>query len=247
MKIFLDVGAHEGQTLISVLDPKYSFDKIFVFEPVEKLHVKLNKIAAGKNVHLLKYGLWNQDATQKIYSPGTVAGSLFSTHQDVNENNFELCRFVSASEWFKENIRAEDEVYVKLNCEGAEADILLDLLESKEIFKIKNVMIDFDVRKIKGLENSQQHVLDKFEKSHFESYSLCEEIMQGPTAIVRTQGWLDQVGARNSGLRDNTKQVIYWAKMVLTGKRPGYTWELKHLIKKYTPLFLLRLAGARRK
>jgi hypothetical protein len=138
-------------------------------------------------------------------------------------------------------------VYVKLNCEGAEVDILLDLLECREIFKVKNVMIDFDVRKLKGLENSQQYVLDKFKEAHFDSYSVCEEVMQGPTAIVRTQGWLDQVGARNSGIGNNIKQNIYWIKMALSCKRPGYKWELKHHIKRHTPLFILRLAGARRK
>ena len=34
MKIFLDVGGHEGQSLLSVIDPKYAFDRIFVFERI---------------------------------------------------------------------------------------------------------------------------------------------------------------------------------------------------------------------
>jgi FkbM family methyltransferase len=247
MKIFIDVGAHEGETLLSVLDPKYSFDKIFVFEPVEKLHAKLNKIAAQrKNVNLLKYGLWNKNTTQKIYSPGTVAGSLFAAHQDVDKNDFELCEFVNASEWFDKNIGNQDEVYVKLNCEGAEADILLDLLKSKEIFKIKDVMIDFDVRKVKGLENTRQDVLDEFKKAGFTSYSLCEDVMTGPSSITRIQNWLDTAGANKTDIKSQIKQSFYWIKMVILNKRPGYYWEFKHFIKFYTPLFLLKLIGARR-
>ena len=46
MKIFLDVGGHEGQTLNSLFDPKYSFDKIYVFEPAKILHTKLKAIAS---------------------------------------------------------------------------------------------------------------------------------------------------------------------------------------------------------
>ncbi|MDF2434011.1 MAG: hypothetical protein JWP44_3642 [Mucilaginibacter sp.] len=248
MKIFLDVGGHEGQTLTGVLDPKYSFDKIFVFEPVKGLHVKLNKIAAGKrNINLLQYGLWNKNTTQQIYSPGTVAGSVFKDHEDVKENDFEMCQFVNASEWFNKNITIRDEVYVKLNCEGAEADILLDLLKSKEIFKIKDVMIDFDVRKIKGLERIRQNVLSSFKSENFNSYSLCENVMVGPTNLTRIQNWLDYKGANKTDLSSKVKQLFYWFKMSFSGNRPGYEWEFKHFIKRHMPLVLIKLIGARRK
>ena len=36
MKIFLDVGAHKGQTLKIALEEKYGFDKIYCFEPVSE-------------------------------------------------------------------------------------------------------------------------------------------------------------------------------------------------------------------
>ncbi len=105
---------------------------IYAFEPVKRLHAKLKKVTAGrKNITLLEYGLLNKNIIQKIYSPGTLAGSIFTGHQGVDENSFELCQFVNASEWFEKIINKDDEVYVKLNCEGAEADILLDLLKSK--------------------------------------------------------------------------------------------------------------------
>lgn len=248
MKIFLDVGAHEGQSLSAVLDPKYGFNKIFAFEPVKKLHGKLSEIAADKkNIALLEYGLWNENTTKKIYSPGTLAGSLFSGHQDVNENDFELCQFVNASEWFNKNISDDDDVYVKLNCEGAEGDILFDLVKSKEIFKIKNVMIDFDVKKVKGFENTQQDVLDGFENVGFRSYSLCEVVMKGPTHITRIQSWLDSAGANKTDSKSRINQFFYWAKMVILKRRPGYKWELKQIVKSHSPLFLLKLAGVRRK
>ena len=247
MKVFLDIGGHEGQTLLSVLDPKYAFDKIYVFEPVKSLHEKLDIQAAGRqNVTLLQFGLWNKNAQQKIYSPGTLAGSIFSGHTDIDEAKFELCEFVTASEWFAQNIYSDDEVYAKLNCEGAEADILLDLLQSKEIFKIKNVAIDFDVRKVKGLENAQEQVLNSFEKQNFTAYSLCEDAMRGPTHLVRVQSWLDAVGARKPGFGNRLAQSVYWLRTAVSGKRPGYSWELKHAIKSLTPLILLKLTGARR-
>ena len=247
MKVFLDVGAHEGQILSSILDPKYAFDMIYVFEPVKQLHIKLRKLADGRqNITLLKYGLWDKNVTHNIYSPGTVAGSIFTAHQDIDVNVFELCQFVNASEWFNKNINLDDEVYVKLNCEGAEADILNDLMESKEIVKIKDVMIDFDVRKVKGLENMQKEILNKFEEANFKSYSLCEDVMIGPSAITRIQNWLDNAGAKKTDIKSQINQLLYWIKMIVLGQRPGYGWELKHFIKYYTPLLLLKILGAKR-
>jgi hypothetical protein len=32
VKVFLDVGAHEGSSLNVVRDPKYGFDRIYCFE-----------------------------------------------------------------------------------------------------------------------------------------------------------------------------------------------------------------------
>lgn len=247
MKFFLDVGGHEGQTLSGILDPKYEFDKIYVFEPVKDLHVKLNKIANQKsNITLLEYGLWNKNATQKVYSPGSVAASIFMTHQDVDENNFIFCRFVNASEWFNSNVSWNDEVFVKLNCEGSEADILLDLLESGEIHKIKNVMIDFDIRKVKGLEDRQFEIIEKLKKANFISYSICEEVMRGPTHALRIQNWLDHAGANRKGISTATRQFFYWLKMALSGKRPEYWWEIKHFAKAHIPLSVLKYIHARR-
>lgn len=34
MRIFLDVGAHDGQTLAEVLKPEYRFDRVYAFEPM---------------------------------------------------------------------------------------------------------------------------------------------------------------------------------------------------------------------
>jgi hypothetical protein len=45
------------------------------------------------------------------------------------------CSFRRSSEWFCENISPDVVVYLKLNCEGCEVAILLDLLESGEYGK----------------------------------------------------------------------------------------------------------------
>jgi hypothetical protein len=41
VKVFLDVGAHLGETLEAALDPRYAFDRIYCFEPAQTCRAQL--------------------------------------------------------------------------------------------------------------------------------------------------------------------------------------------------------------
>ncbi len=247
MKIFIDIGAHIGQTIQAVLDPKYQFDKIYSFEPVITLHENLKRIAEkDQRITLFNFGLWNQNCTKNIYSPESLGGSLYADHESVSQADYIKCQFKNASEWFAEHIKNTDEVYVKLNCEGAEIEILLDLCASGEIHKITNVAIDFDSRKIPSLKDKDQLILQNFTQIGFTNFSLVEHIMRGPTHLVRIQSWLDQTSAIKKSFYTSVKQLGYVTKSVIRNKRPGFSWELKHWIKKYLPTPLLTMLNARK-
>jgi FkbM family methyltransferase len=155
MKIFLDVGAHIGQTLKIALKPKYGFDKIFCFEPVPECCDRLAKFR-NKKITVCPYGLWDKNKTGRLYAPKTKGASLFKDkfQHKVKSQTVKLAR---ASEWFSLNLKKKDKVYLKLNCEGAECIILNDLIKSGEYKKIRVLMVDFDVRKIP----SQRHLMKK--------------------------------------------------------------------------------------
>jgi hypothetical protein len=110
------------------------------------------------------------------------------------------CHFVRASEFFKAHIPGRATVVVKLNCEGAEVPILDDLADSGEIWKITNVMIDFDTRKVAGREAEADRILAKLDALGFDRYSLCENVMTLPGASHQQHiaQWLD--GLREAGI-----------------------------------------------
>jgi len=76
MKVFLDVGAHEGETVRAVRDPKYRFDRIFCFEPASTCWKAL-EAEADRRVTVLRYGLWNRTCHLPLYEPGSLGGSVF--------------------------------------------------------------------------------------------------------------------------------------------------------------------------
>jgi hypothetical protein len=65
-------------------------------------------------------------------------------------------QLVRAREWFADNLSDGDIVFMKLTCEGAEVDIVEDLLDGDELRTIYNVMITFDVRKSKSLQRRER-------------------------------------------------------------------------------------------
>lgn len=159
MKIFLDVGAFDGDTAKAVLTGNYNFDKIYCFEPVSALAEKIKELKSDK-ICIMNFGLWNQTCTKKLYKSGSNGGSIFKdkfTHA-VDSTDINL---VKASNWFKENIPESSIVYLKLNCEGAECDILDDLIDSGEIRKVTVAMVDFDVRKIPSQKDRETRIRER--------------------------------------------------------------------------------------
>ena len=147
--IFLDVGANTGQTLQAVRDQ--GFEKIVCFEPSRLCWPKLTAMAETVSpqctVQLEKFGLWNKTCEALLLEPGRAGASLWKKDKSVLDTT-ELCLFHRASEWFAEHLTGDETVFLKLNCEGAECDILDDLFDSGEFDKVSYALICFDAHKI---------------------------------------------------------------------------------------------------
>ena len=155
MKVFLDVGAFRGETLKVALHPEFGFDKLYSFEPCSVPYEKLlTDYGQDPRVTHLHFGLWDETGPFKLYGAGTSGGSVFPDKPTFTESGeaahhiYEMCEFVRASDWFQDNVRDEDENWLKLNCEGAECDILDDLRSTGEIDKVDVLAVAWDAEKV---------------------------------------------------------------------------------------------------
>lgn len=190
LKIFLDVGAHIGQTLKIAQEDKYGFDKFYCFEPVVECAAVIKK-GKDKRVTVYEYGLWNRNCSKKIYSPTSKGASLFKDKFRSLVNSQEI-KLVSASKWFKKNLKRNDKVYLKLNCEGAECVILDDLIDSAEYKKIDVLMVDFDVRKIPSQRHLVKEMKAKLKKLGIPKLFYIDEYnLSRGTHSYFTHYWLD--------------------------------------------------------
>jgi FkbM family methyltransferase len=217
VKVFLDVGAHEGSSLHSVRDPKYGFDRIYCFEPAAACWPALDAVTDSR-VHICHFGLWKRTAEQALYDPGSRGASMFED-KFRSKPSGETARFVRASDWFRDNLGAGDEIYVKLNCEGAEADIVEDLLDSGQLARVRAVMIDPDVRKIPSLAHRQRELEERLASSGLTNYFMEEEVMVGETHRDRIQNWLRVAGAEHESPFTRIRQLLYVVTEAARGRR----------------------------
>lgn len=189
-RIFLDVGAHIGTTLAIALESKYKFDKIFCFEPVIECCDRLRK-HKDERITICEYGLWDKNCIKKLYKPGSTGASLFKDKFTREVGSVDI-KLVRASEWFSHNLNMVDEVYLKMNCEGAECVILDDLINSGEYKKIKVLMVDFDVRKILSQKHLMAEMKAKLNKLNIPKVFYIDEYNLGKgTHKYFTHFWLD--------------------------------------------------------
>ena len=218
MKVFIDVGSNKGQTISAIFEPthgfdwsfcKYQFDRIHCFEPVGELHRGLTKNFLDPKIVFYPLGLWKETCEKPLFSPGTQSGSIFSDKENVDPKRSTLCRFVRASDWFRENVDDGDEVYVKLNCEGSEVDIIEDLLDSNEYRKITSLCVAFDVRKIPSQRHREEEIKRRLNECGYNNYIDLDAMRDGLSRREYIQRWLSMAGANRCSLAHRVRHAFY--------------------------------------
>lgn len=189
MRVFLDVGAHEGQTLEEVLEPEYGFDEVHAFEPMPAQHARLVALyGAFPAVYLYRLGLAGETGIRYLYGTNAdMEASIYPTKNDVDATCTTSCMFLRASD-FLATIPGGWDLTVKLNCEGAEVDILDDLITTEAIWRIDRMLVDFDVRKIPGMEHRETEVRKRLADIGYDRYR--DSFPPGATHQDRIRNWL---------------------------------------------------------
>ena len=222
MRIFLDVGAHDGETLDVALNPKWGFDRIDSFEPASSRLKTLRKFR-HKRLSIHDFGLSSQTKNTTLYGAGLLGGSIYSekNYLDVKATSYmEEIKLQSASEWLNKNTTANDEIFLKLNCEGSEADIL-----EKLIFRVKSIYVDFDIRKVPGQAHRQKEIEDKL-KSLQVDFQTPDTL--GAAANTGVEKWLDE---SLSQIDSNMFKKLYFS----TGLYRPFYLTAKNLSLRFLP------------
>jgi FkbM family methyltransferase len=196
-KVYLDIGAHFGETLPAALDPRFGFDVVVCFEPASRCWPRLRR-RRDPRILLCRFGLSNESGRRPLYAAGSVRASVLEEGKTAGAPA-EVVTMARASDWFRTYLGQGDEVYAKVNVEGSECDILEDLLDTKEISKVRSMLVDFDVRRFPSRRHREVEVKDRLAREGVRVVVDARDV-QAETLAARARRWLASEGAEEPAL-----------------------------------------------
>lgn len=157
VRVFVDIGAHYGETLQVALNPKWGFDRIHALEPSSACCSLLRQFR-DKRLNVEATALGSSNSTAPLYGAGLLGASLIRSKKQKaapDDLKSEKVRVRRARDWYRSTIPEGAEVFVKFNCEGSECDIIDDWLEAGLGPRLTSLYIDFDIRKVPGQSHRQ--------------------------------------------------------------------------------------------
>lgn len=184
-RVFLDVGGHTGESVTAALDRRWGFDRIWTFEPTRRCVEVLERIADDR-LTVVPAGWWSEDTEMVIHDPGTLHASIDAAASRAGE--VERCSFLDAARWMSENIDPDDVVWLKLNIEGAEVEVLDRLLTSGEIDKVRHLVVHFDIEKL-GQPDQASAMRTRLDQAGV-PWREASSVMFGRTDTSKVSTWL---------------------------------------------------------
>jgi hypothetical protein len=125
-------------------------------EPSPFCQKYLNKFK-DQRIRIIPFGFGSENKSTILFGSGSVGASIFlekTPYWSVNEK-INILKF---SEWYLDNITKNDLVWIKLNAEGAELEIIQEL-RYVPTRKIVSILISFDVEKIPSLQKEKKELI----------------------------------------------------------------------------------------
>lgn len=158
-KIFIDGGANKGQSIEAFLAewPNASEYEIYSFEASAGAEIRQsleNIRKKHKNINIINKALWIEDTFKTFYDDEKTSSSLIK-EKPVAYKSAEMVETVNLSNWIKDNFVYSDEIILKLDVEGAEYEILQQMMEEGTILMVNVLLAEIHGSKCgKSIEDS---------------------------------------------------------------------------------------------
>lgn len=160
--VFIDCGANIGKISLEFKDknPSYEF---YLFEPDPALIPHLTKISNENNFKLIEKAVWTENCKKTFYFGKNTEGNTLLIEKERDLRRPEKIRkeieveCIDFCEWIQNNFSKEDNIYVKMDIEGAEYVLLNKALEDGTIEYIDTLDVEFHIRKLKNYITKKEH------------------------------------------------------------------------------------------
>ena len=233
-KIFLDVGAHLGETAQVALEKQYAFDRICCFEPSTKCRSQLEALAqADPRVELYPFGLGAADCRKWLRKSGEVGATVMGNDSLPETPDSEFVAFRDVAAWMDQNLEAEDFCVMKVNCEGSEVEILERLLEAKKLNYFYSVVISWDIREQQEGTALEAALRRKIRESGALNCCSSDDVLLGETHAARLRYWMKLFGIHRSDCDQDQLRKEYKNVFIKYSRKTGALHRFEHSLKHF--------------
>ena len=227
MRVFVDIGSHFGESIYKALNPELKFDKIFAYEPSSIAFQRLSVIKDSR-LTVKKIALGAKNGHVDLYSSGSLGATTFSDKKGISTSEKERVIVRSATEELQDVLSSGAEVFMKINCEGGELDILENLKTSGLIMKCNHLYVDWDARKVPSLAKRYSSIRLEIEKLGIDLVSSDSLPVSGWKGV---ELWLSGYNVHNVTI---FKRLEYKSFMFLPFK-----YRVREILKRYAPTYFI--------
>lgn len=176
-KIFLDCGAHKGESIdvfLRCFDKNNEFE-IYSFEPNPQLKNYFKKYKKLDNFTFINKAVWIKDGFIDFYGldegPRRDVGCTINKNKiDISHNEPIRVESLSLSNWIKSNFNVEDYIILKLDIEGAEYDIINNMIKENTFDYINKFYVEFHVKWMKNTEILHKNTIENLKNNNINYY-----------------------------------------------------------------------------
>lgn len=147
-KVFIDLGAYNGDTLEIALKIYKNLDRFYAFEPIAELfEIVAGKFKNQRNIILINAAADVRDGKGRLYlgsgASAWQASSLCIGKSDCFADKFKIVDTVDFSKFITDSFSLQDKIILKLDVEGKEYDILEKMIRDRSLEYIHKIYCEW--------------------------------------------------------------------------------------------------------
>jgi uncharacterized protein (UPF0128 family) len=140
-------------------------------------------------LHVHKFALGKRDGEAVLFGENSGGGASIVQSMLVDNARRISVPIVDVNRFIRTSLPENARLWIKLNCEGGEADIVERLCEFERVDRIVCVMADFDIVKKAGGYFRKRSLVGAAKAAGL-AMELAEDVMVGKGHVQRTENWL---------------------------------------------------------
>jgi FkbM family methyltransferase len=171
MKVFIDLGAYDGDSLETALKKYSDFDRFYAFEPLSKNFAVLEKkFSRYDNVSLFHTAADTRTGQSEFYLGrdfGDEGGSLCKNKKTNFKDKLEMVPTIDFSQFIKDQFKRTDRIILKVDIEGKEYDLFTKMIIEGSIDYISEIFCEWHWDRLNMSEEGHLYVLRSLNNSGF--------------------------------------------------------------------------------